>query len=450
MKNLKKSNQVIKVSGQGVLLEINEQCYTGCNHCYLDHAKPNGGTVNVVTLFERIEKITQYTNANAITIVGGEPLLHPQLKEIIEKIQRMKLKVNIITSGVVPGKNQENIKQYILEQYRTGGISHVDLSYQVGKNETPFEEFVRQLIIAMPEAQKAHHAKRTLGEKIAGKNKKKNFLSTSVTLSPENCRSSAELKRIYEFLDTIGKGQSNDFINYTDEKGTTKQITFDEYIRAAWERLQKHFSPYHASEKFSETSNLNLPNKLIWDIRYWGATTIQGTPGNRNIIRPQGTKKISITCPAMSSQIEENSVTIPSLIVKADGKFEFPEPHCLPERNISQFPSIDTINSKEELLAKIKQGIKTRQSIIFDHKRKNAKGNKTQFCASDHEKQRTSEICYSCPVDSICNTCHNQVGRLKGIPIKKIIFSTEERPLKYPLDLTDTKSHVLRKTHSVK
>src|SRR5580700_6981059 len=60
------------------------RCNLACEYCneYDDFSKP----VPTASMFERVDKLAELRTA-VITISGGEPLLHPELDEIIRRIR---------------------------------------------------------------------------------------------------------------------------------------------------------------------------------------------------------------------------------------------------------------------------------------------------------------------------------------------------------------------------
>src|SRR5438132_7988794 len=72
------------------------RCNLSCAYCneYDDHSNP----VPIATLFERVDRLAAL-GTNIITISGGEPLLHPELDRLIERIRRHGMLAGMITNG---------------------------------------------------------------------------------------------------------------------------------------------------------------------------------------------------------------------------------------------------------------------------------------------------------------------------------------------------------------
>src|SRR5438477_1707611 len=72
------------------------RCNLACEYCneFDDFSKP----VLTETMFQRVDKLAQL-GTSVITISGGEPLLHPELDQIIRRIRRRGMIAGLITNG---------------------------------------------------------------------------------------------------------------------------------------------------------------------------------------------------------------------------------------------------------------------------------------------------------------------------------------------------------------
>jgi MoaA/NifB/PqqE/SkfB family radical SAM enzyme len=72
------------------------RCNLACKYCneFDDFSKP----VPTETMFQRVDKLAAL-GTSVITISGGEPLLHPELDEIIRRIRRCGMIAGLITNG---------------------------------------------------------------------------------------------------------------------------------------------------------------------------------------------------------------------------------------------------------------------------------------------------------------------------------------------------------------
>jgi MoaA/NifB/PqqE/SkfB family radical SAM enzyme len=72
------------------------RCNLACEYCneYDDFSKP----VPIETMFRRVDKLAEL-GTSVITISGGEPLLHPELDEVIRRIRKNGMIAGLITNG---------------------------------------------------------------------------------------------------------------------------------------------------------------------------------------------------------------------------------------------------------------------------------------------------------------------------------------------------------------
>src|SRR5437868_9055518 len=81
------------------------RCNLACKYCneFDDFSKP----VPVETMFRRVNKLAEL-GTSVITISGGEPLLHPELDEIVGRIRHNGMVAGMITNGylLVPERIQ--------------------------------------------------------------------------------------------------------------------------------------------------------------------------------------------------------------------------------------------------------------------------------------------------------------------------------------------------------
>lgn len=82
-----------------VVWNITRTCNLRCVHCYADsHAEKYPGELTWEQCRAVIDDLADY-KANALLLSGGEPLLHPQLPQILEHATQRGLKVTISTNG---------------------------------------------------------------------------------------------------------------------------------------------------------------------------------------------------------------------------------------------------------------------------------------------------------------------------------------------------------------
>src|SRR5437763_16476752 len=72
------------------------RCNLACKYCneYDDFSKP----VPLDLMFKRVDKLGEL-GTSVVTISGGEPLLHPDLDDVIRRIRKNSIVAGMITSG---------------------------------------------------------------------------------------------------------------------------------------------------------------------------------------------------------------------------------------------------------------------------------------------------------------------------------------------------------------
>src|SRR5881398_1076582 len=89
------------------------RCNLACKYCneFDDFSKP----VQLETMFRRVDKLAEL-GTSVITISGGEPLLHPELDDIIHRIRRHSMLAGLITNGyLLTGDRIERLNRAGLE-----------------------------------------------------------------------------------------------------------------------------------------------------------------------------------------------------------------------------------------------------------------------------------------------------------------------------------------------
>ena len=100
------------------------RCNLACTYCneYDKHSQP----VALATMRERLDHLARLRTAN-IEISGGEPLLHPDLDELIRHIRRTGALAGLITNGYL-------LTEKRLEDFNKAGLDHLQISID---NVTP-------------------------------------------------------------------------------------------------------------------------------------------------------------------------------------------------------------------------------------------------------------------------------------------------------------------------
>src|SRR6266700_5447482 len=94
------------------------RCNLACEYCneYDDFSKP----VPTETMFQRVDKLAAL-GTSVITISGGEPLLHPELDDIIRRIRKRGMIAGMITNGYL-------LTPQRIESLNQAGLEHLQIS----------------------------------------------------------------------------------------------------------------------------------------------------------------------------------------------------------------------------------------------------------------------------------------------------------------------------------
>jgi len=104
-KKLDKGRELIGTAGsydywtpEVVVFELTTACPLNCKHCYVDKSVPV--TMDSKLLNDVIDEII-HLEISQTQLTGGEPLLHPNIKEVISKLHSAGIFTHIFTSGYV-------------------------------------------------------------------------------------------------------------------------------------------------------------------------------------------------------------------------------------------------------------------------------------------------------------------------------------------------------------
>ncbi len=80
-------------------LEPTSACNLACDGCYRENVKDSHKPLDVVK--QELELFQRMRNADGISIAGGDPLMHPQIVDIVKMVAEMDMKPIINTNGNV-------------------------------------------------------------------------------------------------------------------------------------------------------------------------------------------------------------------------------------------------------------------------------------------------------------------------------------------------------------
>jgi MoaA/NifB/PqqE/SkfB family radical SAM enzyme len=94
------------------------RCNLSCAYCneYDDHSLP----IPVGTVFDRIDRLAAL-GTGIITLSGGEPLLHPDLDAVIQRIRRHGVIATLITNGYLLSRDR-------IRRLNRAGLDHLQIS----------------------------------------------------------------------------------------------------------------------------------------------------------------------------------------------------------------------------------------------------------------------------------------------------------------------------------
>ncbi len=124
-----------------IYVEITNSCNLKCSFC--PESKREKEFMTIDNFEHIINEVKEYTNLVALH-VKGEPLLHPNLKEILEVCKKNNILVNITTNATLLEKN----KDIIIE---SGAVRQLNLSlHSITKNENTdaynFENYINSVL----------------------------------------------------------------------------------------------------------------------------------------------------------------------------------------------------------------------------------------------------------------------------------------------------------------
>ena len=98
---------------------IIRKCNKSCEYCYLDM---NGESLSL----DEIKKVvSELENVRKVTITGGEPLIHPQIFDIINFLNKKTDGINLLTNGIeLTDENTTKLENYDIELFITYNTSN--------------------------------------------------------------------------------------------------------------------------------------------------------------------------------------------------------------------------------------------------------------------------------------------------------------------------------------
>jgi pyruvate-formate lyase-activating enzyme len=121
-------------------LEVTDKCNIYCRGCYRQNMT---GHKSLAEIKEEIDLFKEWRNCDNISIAGGEPLIHPDILDIVAYIRQKGMKPLLLTNGLKITQEPGIIRQ--LKQAGAFGFSlHIDSEQQrphwQGKSEQDLQE----------------------------------------------------------------------------------------------------------------------------------------------------------------------------------------------------------------------------------------------------------------------------------------------------------------------
>lgn len=132
-------------------IEINRTCNLRCRCCY-NHAKDTVKTIENIK--SEIDLLFQKRTPQTVTILGGEPTLHPNLRQIILDIKSRNVFCQLLTNGLVFLDDRDN---KFLNDLITAGVDRFILHVDSGQSHVHSDiEQIREILFSKFEAGRAH------------------------------------------------------------------------------------------------------------------------------------------------------------------------------------------------------------------------------------------------------------------------------------------------------
>lgn len=191
-----------------IYLEIGNMCNLHCHFCSIDNRKKEIMSVgNFKKLIPQIKEYTDYLYLH----VKGEPLLHPDLEEILSICSLYNMKVNLTTNGTKLGEKLEIImKSTCIRQVNISAHSLSEIAYSKKNN---YLDNLLKLILYANKTKKFFVSIRLWIENEKINNLVLNFLNNNLLLDkPITINSSKIIDNVY-----LSKGEEFVWPNLKNE-----------------------------------------------------------------------------------------------------------------------------------------------------------------------------------------------------------------------------------------
>ncbi len=134
-------------------IEPNRTCNMKCRVCY---TREKNYVKSLDEVKKEIDLAVRKRKLETISLLGGEPTLHPDITEIIQHIKLKNLKCQLLTNGIVLLHDKEDL---FLDKLIHAGLDRILLHIDVGQKHIHGDiESVRHLLFEKLERKKVHFA----------------------------------------------------------------------------------------------------------------------------------------------------------------------------------------------------------------------------------------------------------------------------------------------------
>ena len=107
-----------------VTIEVNQGCNIRCHACYKEKS---GYSKPLQLILEEIEFAAARRRLSTVSLAGGEPLLHPEIAEVVRAIAKRNLRVDLLTNGTL-------LSVELLKKLKGAGLSKIMLHIDARQN----------------------------------------------------------------------------------------------------------------------------------------------------------------------------------------------------------------------------------------------------------------------------------------------------------------------------
>lgn len=134
-------------------IETNRTCNIQCRLCY---TRERSHVKTLAEIEKEIELALKKRNLQTITLLGGEPTLHPELPGVVASVKKRNLNCQILTNGIVFLNDDQD---GLLDRLIASGVDRILLHIDSGQSHVHSDlEEVRRRLFQKLEGKKVHFA----------------------------------------------------------------------------------------------------------------------------------------------------------------------------------------------------------------------------------------------------------------------------------------------------